>query len=144
MGTILNNHCLVVAVLLSTTLTITSAFTRPMPFPLCNSHGLSRSIRIQLQPLHMISEEEKDYISPMRNRPQPKGGDVAYTNENIIRQNNHFNNIRKAGGSDCILDIYTRDPSTSGSSTRFWYVGKVARCTGEVHMIVYDVACIMT
>lgn len=92
---------------------------------------LKRSNSRQFLPLRALSEEEKDYISPMRDRPKPKGGDVAYTNENIIRQNNHFTNIRKVGGSDCISDIYARDPSTSGSATRFWFVGKVARCTGE-------------
>jgi hypothetical protein len=124
MGKILNNYSSIVVALLPATLLFASAFTT-------NIHAPSRSIRFQLKQLRMISEEEKDYISPMRNRPQPKGGDVAYTNENIIRQNNNFNNIRKAGGSDSVLDIYTRDPSTSGSSTKFWYVGKVARCTGD-------------
>ena len=82
--------------------------------------------------LRALSEEERDYISPMRERPKPKGGDVAYTNENIVRQQNYYTNIRNAGGVDCVMDIYARDPSTSGSSTRFWFVGKVARCTGKV------------
>ena len=68
----------------------------------------------------------------MRQRPPPKGGDVAYNNENIFRQARHYNDIRKAGGKDCVQDIYARDPNTSGDNTRYWFVGKVARCTGTV------------
>ena len=83
--------------------------------------------------LHLMpNEDDKDYISPMRQRPPPKGGDVAYNNENILRQLRHYNDIRKAGGNDCVQDIYARDPNTSGDNTRFWYVGKVARCNGTV------------
>lgn len=92
---------------------------------------MSESNKFHLQQIYALSEEERDYISPMRDRPKPKGGDVAYNSENIVRQNNHFTSIRKVGGSDCVLDVYARDPSTSGSTTRFWFVGKVARCTGE-------------
>jgi hypothetical protein len=73
----------------------------------------------------------------MRQRPRPKGGDVAYTNENILRQLSIYNNIRLAGGADCVLDIYARDLSTSASKTRFWFVGKVARCTGKPGMAEY-------
>ena len=107
-----------------------SAFTGNF-WPIFKVHGKSASKRCNLQPFYALNEEERDYISPMRDRPKPKGGDVAYNNENIIRQNIHFTNIRKVGGSDCVMDIYTRDPSTSGSATRFWFVGKVARCTGK-------------
>lgn len=77
-------------------------------------------------------EDELDYISPMRQRPKPKGGDIAYTNENILRQQAHYKNIRNVGGAECVVDLYARDPNTTGSSTRFWFVGKVARCTGTV------------
>lgn len=87
-----------------------------------------RSVALHLMP----NEDEKDYISPMRQRPPPKGGDVAYSNENILRQLRHYNNIRQVGGKDCVLDVYARDPNTSGDNTRFWFVGKVARCTGTV------------
>jgi hypothetical protein len=87
-----------------------------------------RSVALHLMP----DEDEKDYISPMRQRPPPKGGDVAYTNQNILRQLRHYNDIRKAGGKDCVQDIYARDPNTSADNTRFWFVGKVARCTGTV------------
>lgn len=90
-----------------------------------------RKILLPLKASLDESEDEKDYISPMRQRPRPKGGDVAYTNENILRQLSVYNNIRAAGGADCVLDLYARDPSTSGSKTRFWFVGKVARCTGK-------------
>eukprot|EP00804_Cyclotella_cryptica_P026897 CCRYP_019604-RA/>CCRYP_019604-RA protein AED:0.10 eAED:-0.11 QI:0/0/0/1/1/1/2/0/230 len=95
----------------------------------------SPGARIMFAPLKASLEEgedELDYISPMRQRPRPKGGDVAYTNENILRQQSTYYSIRSAGGADCVVDIYARDPSTSGSKTRFWFVGKVARCTGTV------------
>jgi hypothetical protein len=115
----------VVAVVLTACLLLSSAFMVKQQ----NHHNLS---------LRALSEEERDYISPMRERPKPKGGDVAYTNENIIRQNNYFISIRDAGGVDCILDIYARDPSTSGSKTRFWFVGKVARCTGKPIRVIKD------
>ncbi|KAL7543370.1 hypothetical protein ACHAXR_012717 [Thalassiosira sp. AJA248-18] len=72
--------------------------------------------------------EEKDYISPMRQRPPPHGGDMAYSNENILRQLRHYNNIRDVGGKDCVQDIYVKDPNPVGSNFRYWFVGKVARC----------------
>lgn len=82
--------------------------------------------------LNMV--EEKDYTSPMRKRPAPQGGEVAYTNENILRQQRYYNDIRKAGGSDCVQDLYVKDPGTTDNvdNIRYWYVGKVARCTGTV------------
>lgn len=79
-----------------------------------------------------MAAEEKDYISPMRQRPRPEGGDVAYTNENILRQLRYYNDIRKVGGKDCVQDIYARDPNAEGDNVRYWFVGKVARCTGTV------------
>ena len=82
--------------------------------------------------LNMV--EEKDYTSPMRKRPKPQGGEVAYSNENILRQQRYYNDIRKAGGSDCVQDVYVKDPGTTDNvnNIRYWYVGKVARCTGTV------------
>ncbi|KAL9184349.1 hypothetical protein ACHAXT_002435 [Thalassiosira profunda] len=75
---------------------------------------------------------EIDYASPMRQRPRPEGGDVAYTQENILRQLRYYNDIRKVGGRDCVQDLYVRDPNSSGDNTRYWFAGKVARCTGTV------------
>jgi len=88
--------------------------------------------RHKVSPLNMV--EEKDYTSPMRKRPEPKGGEVAYTNENILRQQRYYNDIRKAGGTDCVQDVYVKDPGTTDNvdNIRYWYVGKVARCTGTV------------
>jgi len=82
--------------------------------------------------LNMV--EEKDYTSPMRKRPAPQGGEVAYNNENILRQQRYYNDIRKAGGTDCVQDVYVKDPGTTKDidNIRYWYVGKVARCTGTV------------
>ena len=57
---------------------------------------------------------------------------MAYDNENILRQLRFYNNIRKVGGKECVQDIYVRDPSTADSHVRYWFVGKVARCTGTV------------
>lgn len=85
-----------------------------------------------ISPSALNMAEEKDYVSPMRQRPRPAGGDVAYANENIMRQLRYFNDIRKVGGKDCIQDIYARDPNTTGENVQYWFVGKVARCTGTV------------
>ena len=120
----------IVAIISSACQASSPAFLRVSHIISQSNNIMSSAIRTKLRPLKSLNEEEKDYISPMRERPKPRGGDVAYNNENIIRQNNYFTNIRKAGGSECILDIYARDPSTSGRATRFWFVGKVARCTG--------------
>lgn len=100
-------------------------------------HGLSmrkpHSTVIGPFALSMAREiEEKDYVSPMRQRPRPEGGDVAYTQENILRQLRHYNEIRKVGGKDCVQDIYVRDPNKVGEHYRYWFVGKLARCTGTV------------
>jgi len=97
-----------------------------------HKHNTSTN-RQQVVPLNMV--EEKDYTSPMRKRPAPKGGDVSYSNENILRQQRYYNDIRKAGGSDCVQDVYVKDPGTTIDNVdniRYWYVGKVARCTGTV------------
>lgn len=114
-------------------LSLSSAFTT-------NCYSLSsragKEQHQQFLPLEATTDEERDYISPMRNRPKPKGGDVAYNNENILRQTNNFVNIRKVGGSDCVLDIYAKDHNSmleaGKNATRFWFVAKVARCTGEI------------
>jgi len=96
----------------------------------------SYPLKNRLTALNMVEDEEKDYVSPMRQRPPPKGGDIAYTNENILRQLRYYNDIRKVGGKDCVQDIYVRDPNTSVGGNNnfrlFWFVGKVARCTGTV------------
>ncbi len=44
----------------------------------------------------------------------------------------YYNDIRKVGGSGCVQDIYARDPSPVGVHVCYWFVGKVARCTGTV------------
>ena len=66
--------------------------------------------------------------------PRPEGGEIAYNQENILRQLRYYNDIRKVGGEDCVQDIYVKDPNnTAGDDTRnYWFVGKVARCTGTV------------
>eukprot|EP00569_Conticribra_weissflogii_P005569 CAMPEP_0171349090 /NCGR_PEP_ID=MMETSP0878-20121228/32769_1 /TAXON_ID=67004 /ORGANISM="Thalassiosira weissflogii, Strain CCMP1336" /LENGTH=229 /DNA_ID=CAMNT_0011853639 /DNA_START=156 /DNA_END=845 /DNA_ORIENTATION=- len=73
-----------------------------------------------------------NYSSPMRKRPPPKGGDMACASPNILRQLRQYQNIRKVGGTECVNDVYVRDPNTKGKETRFWFVGKMARCTGTV------------
>ena len=65
---------------------------------------------------------------PPGQRPPPKGGDMAYTKTNICRQMDTYIAIRKIGGLDAINDVYARDPSTC----IWWFIGKLARCTGTV------------
>ena len=82
--------------------------------------------------------EDRDYVNPMRERPRPAGGDVAYTSENILAQLRTYNSIRAVGGPDCVSDIYAMDPNPDASPTGrdgdrvFWFVGKAARCSGTV------------
>ena len=78
--------------------------------------------------------DEDDAFIPMspEKRPPPQGGDMAYLRDNITRQMDVYLQIRKAGWpeDDCINDIYVRNPQLSS----FWFVGKVARCTGTVSL----------
>ena len=67
---------------------------------------------------------------PPGQRPPPQGGDMAFIRPNISRQMDHYLNIRNIGGLDAVNDVYARDPSTN----IFWFVGKVARCTGTVSL----------
>lgn len=55
---------------------------------------------------------------------------MAYIKENVMRQMDHYMNIRKVGGTECVNDVYARNPKTN----QFWFVGKVARCTGTVSL----------
>jgi len=81
--------------------------------------------------LHYHCSRYLHFFTSSRTGPRPKGGDTAYTNENILRQLRYYNDIRKVGGKDCVQDLYVRDPNTVGDSVRFWFVGKVARCVSQ-------------
>lgn len=54
-------------------------------------------------------------------------GIMIYDTDTITRQSYTYEQIRKAGGSDVINDIYVRNPKLP---SYLWFVGKVARCTG--------------
>ena len=99
-----------------------------------NKHKHKHNISNNRHQVSLNMVEDKDYTSPMRKRPAPQGGEVAYNNENILRQQRYYNDIRKAGGADCVQDVYVKDPGTIDNvdNIRYWYVGKVARCTGTV------------
>jgi hypothetical protein len=56
----------------------------------------------------------------------PQGGDMAYIQPNIDRQMNTYSQIRQVGGLECVSDVYARNSKQS----QFWFIGKVARCTG--------------
>ena len=67
---------------------------------------------------HIILDDEEDIIQP----PQ----DMEYTPQNILRQHNNYLAITDVGGNETVTDVYARDPDKN----TFWFVGKVARCTG--------------
>jgi len=71
-------------------------------------------------------DEEDTVIEPTRKLVIP--ADMQYTPQNVAKQGKTFKSIYAAGGKDTVMDIYVRDPDTS----TFWFVGKVARCTGTV------------
>jgi hypothetical protein len=54
-------------------------------------------------------------------------GMMIYDKDTITRQSYTYQQIRKAGGSDVINDVYVRNPKLP---SYLWFVGKVARCTG--------------
>jgi len=71
------------------------------------------------------------------NRPAPGGGDMAYVRSNLTRQAETYSALSGLDDPGSISDVYVRDPSSSSSSSRggaFWYVGRVARCTGTVSL----------
>lgn len=49
--------------------------------------------------------------------------DMKYLERNVMRQHQHFCDIRQAGGKELTNDVYAREPS----SNVYWFVGKVAR-----------------
>mmetsp|Transcript_15816 Transcript_15816/g.22611 ORF Transcript_15816/g.22611 Transcript_15816/m.22611 type:complete len:256 (+) Transcript_15816:58-825(+) len=66
----------------------------------------------------IILEDEDEIIQP------PK--DMEYTPQNILRQHNNYLAITDVGGNETVTDVYARDPDKN----TFWFVGKIARCTG--------------
>jgi hypothetical protein len=50
---------------------------------------------------------------------------MIYEPANLIRQHQHFHDIRGAGGQNMTNDVYVREPE----ALVFWYIGKVARVT---------------
>lgn len=52
---------------------------------------------------------------------------------NIDRQRNNYESMKAVGGKDLVNDVYARDPE----SDTFWFVGKVARVSGE-HVPLYN------
>ena len=69
------------------------------------------------------------YYRP-QSRPQPQGGEWAYTEPNIRRSAQTFLDIRSIGGSECTNDIYVRSPGRF----EYWYIGKMARTDGTVSL----------
>ncbi len=52
---------------------------------------------------------------------------MKYSLFNIKRLRDNFDSIRAVGGKDLTNDVYARDPDTD----TFWFIGKVARVSGE-------------
>lgn len=100
----------------------------------CTTLGMSAS---------NTNEEEDDGSYkpvPFRNRSSPWGGDMAYAQTNILRQVDHYTKIRQAGGLECVNDVYVCNVEFQPKNLMkkkksfypFWFVGKIARCTGTV------------
>jgi len=62
--------------------------------------------------------------------------DMMYKPVNIRRQLKYFEAMRAVGGKDCVADIYCRDNGSPDKKLKqtFWFIGKVARCTGTVSL----------
>ena len=77
--------------------------------------------------LFVLRDPPPTFIPPpiRKDRGPPKGGDMAYTKDNIDRQTNTYKKIRDAGGVQCVLDVYAR----AAPQSAFWFVGKMALCS---------------
>ena len=75
----------------------------------------------------------KETIKPLSaiKRKDFSTGDMEYTKPNINRQMKNYFSIREVGGLDAVNDVYAR---ADNSTNVFWFVGKVARCTGTVSL----------
>jgi hypothetical protein len=73
----------------------------------------------------MLIEEDEDGELQFNGPPVPR--DMKYNLFNIKRQRENFESIKAVSGKDLTNDVYARDSDTDV----FWYVGKVARVSGE-------------
>lgn len=86
---------------------------------------------------NLIMEElDKNNIDYEIENPFATPKDMEYKPVNIRRQLKYFEEISAVGGSACVSDIYMRDNGAPDKKLRqtFWFIGKVARCTGTVSL----------
>jgi hypothetical protein len=85
-----------------------------------SSHYLSASMKWD-----MLIDEDEDEGLQFNGHPVPR--DMKYNLLNIKRQRENFESIKAVSGKELINDVYARDSDTDV----YWYVGKVARVSGE-------------
>ncbi len=73
----------------------------------------------------LIDEDEHEELH-FNGPPVPR--DMKYNLFNIKRQRENFESIKAVSGKDLTNDVYARDSDTNV----YWYVGKVARVSGEI------------
>lgn len=73
----------------------------------------------------MLIDEDEEEDLRFEGPPVPR--DMKYNMFNINRQRENFVSIKEVAGKDLTNDVYARDPETD----TFWFVGKVARVSGE-------------
>ncbi len=73
----------------------------------------------------MLIDEDEDEELKFKGPPVPR--DMKYNLFNIKRQRENFESIKAVSGKDLTNDVYARDSDTDV----FWYVGKIARVSGE-------------
>lgn len=73
----------------------------------------------------MLIDEDGDNDLQFNGPAPPR--DMRYNMFNIQRQRENYDSIKTVAGIDLTNDVYARDPETA----TFWFIGKVARVSGE-------------
>ena len=96
----------------------------------------NRQVLQDVHPNQIMEELDANGIPYELENPFATPKDMEYIPVNIRRQLKYFNEMVCVGGSECVNDIYVRDNGAPDKKLRqtFWFVGKVARCTGTVSL----------
>jgi len=98
--------------------------------------GVPKQVLTDVNPEEVLESLDEQGIGYEVENPFATPKEMEYKPVNIRRQQKYFEEIRMVGGSECVNDIYARDNGAPDKRLKqtFWFVGKVARCTGTVSL----------